>query len=117
MPTGFKKREQVPFLTGKERETWETKGVLFMILKCRTDKYEGVPRHVYTVAPINGKTGELGDTSLLAMNDNPIRLDVADDVMAALAEDPSGVGPCKLEKVEAKVQGGWVWSIEPADEA
>lgn len=115
MPTKYQKPEQIPFLKGKDKEAMHSAGTSFYITRVRSDVYDGKPRHVYTITVPSTKKGEPGKEYLLPMNDNAVRLDAADVIERALSEDPSGVGPCKLEWVTANVPGGGVWSIEPAD--
>jgi hypothetical protein len=119
MPSEFHPPEKVPYLSGDEKKRWQDKAIKFIVTGIRgpiTNTYQGVTteRHVYTLAPINAKTGELGSVVQLPMADNEVRLQVADTMKQSLAEDPTGVGPCVLAWVEANVPGGGVWSIEPA---
>jgi hypothetical protein len=120
MPTQYKPPEKVPYLAGEEKKKWAEKGQKFLVVGVRgpiRNTYQGATseRHIYTLAPINVKTGELGPVVQLPMTDNDVRLQVADGMKAALAEDASGVGPCVLEFIDANVPGGGVWSIEPAE--
>jgi hypothetical protein len=119
MPTGWKPPEKVDYLAGEEKKAWAKRAQKFLVTGCRgpiINTFQGVTseRHIYTLVPIEGKTGALGTPVQLPMTDNEVRLVVADSMKASLAEDPSGVGPCVLAWVDANVPGGGVWSIEPA---
>jgi hypothetical protein len=119
MPSDFHAPPKLNFLTGDDKKAWAKRAQKFIITGLRgpiSNTYEGVTseRHLYTLCPLDSKSGELMEPVLLPMTLNDVRAQVAEAVGAQLAEDASGVGPCVLAWVTAKVPGGGVWSIEPA---
>ena len=86
------------FLTAADREDWYNKALAFMIVGVDTAPGKYGLAHTYKLARVINDAGEV-ETRFISLSSNARRADEAAWVTDTLAEDDSGIGPVKLEKV------------------
>jgi len=86
------------FLTAAEREDWYNKALAFTIVGVDTAPGKYGLSHTYKLARVINADGEV-ETRFISLTSNARRADEAAWTVAALAEDNSGIGPVKLDKV------------------
>lgn len=98
------------FLTAEDREDWYAKAIEFTIVGVSTGDGKYGRSHTYKLARVINKAGEI-ETRFMSLSSNARREDEASWVSAALAEDASGVGPVKLDKVATgNGQDAWIFA-------
>lgn len=102
------------FLTAEDREQWYQKGFAFTIVGVSTGDGKYGRSHTYKLARVLNKAGEI-ETRFISLSSNARREDEAAWVAEKLAEDASGIGPVKLDKVPTgNGQDAWIFNSPDA---
>ena len=98
------------FLTAEDRENWYQKAWEFTIVGVSTGDGKYGRSHTYKLARVINKAGEV-ETRFMSLKSNAPREDEATYVAEALAEDSSGIGPVKLDKIPtSNNNNAWIFA-------